>query len=102
METALYRICQEALTNIAKHSRAGRAEVRLEPHPERVDLTVSDDGVGFDLDGAMQGDDAHLGVGLLSMEGRAETLGGTFRIETAPGRGTTLRVSLPRAVQDQS
>ena len=102
METALYRICQEALTNIAKHSRAGRAEVRLEPHPERVDLTVSDDGVGFDLDGAMQGDDAHLGVGLLSMERRAETLGGTFRIETAPGRGTTLRVSLPRAVQDQS
>jgi signal transduction histidine kinase len=95
VETALYRICQEALTNIAKHAQAQRAVVRLQRESESVRLTVTDDGTGFDTSAVTTTDGTLKGIGLLSMERRAEELGGKFSIDSAPGQGTTVVVTVP-------
>jgi signal transduction histidine kinase len=85
----LYRIAQEALGNVAKHSRARRAEVRLYRSNENVCLSVSDDGVGFSPD-AKSG-----GLGLINMRERVHQLHGTFEFNTEPGRGTSVTATLP-------
>jgi signal transduction histidine kinase len=86
----LYRIVQEALTNCAKHANARQIVVALLDRDRRIDLTVSDDGAGF-----ARGDAAHTGVGLIGIEERVRELGGTIAVQSVPGRGTTLRVSIP-------
>jgi signal transduction histidine kinase len=86
---ALYRIAQEALHNTVKHAHASRADLKLESDAEGIALEVSDDGVGFDPEGSFSG---HLG--LKSMRERATSLGGTLRVESAPGEGTTVRVRI--------
>ncbi len=93
-ETALFRICQEALANITKHSRATSAHVKLRETGGEVVLVVSDDGIGFDTD-QEHGDDHY---GLLGMRERAELVGGAFEIYSKIGEGTRLTVRLPRAV----
>lgn len=98
-ETALYRICQEALTNVAKHARAKNAWIRAGVRGDRVRLEIRDDGVGCDVASAVEGEGPHAGVGLLSMERRAEVLGGTFELESRPGEGMIIRVSVPRHAQ---
>jgi signal transduction histidine kinase len=80
---ALYRIAQEALNNVAKHSGAGQATVRLCCGPERVALHIADDGRGFDVDGVPP---THLGVGI--MRERAQAIGAELVIDSEPGRGT--------------
>jgi two-component system, NarL family, sensor kinase len=90
IEAGLFRICQEALNNVAAHAQAGVVEVRLELAPERVALSVRDDGVGFEADA---GDDDSFG--LVGMSERARLLGGELRLETARGDGTRLVVSVP-------
>jgi signal transduction histidine kinase len=87
VKVALYRIAQEALNNVAKHSDAGQATVRLCCGPERVALHVADDGRGFDAD-AIPPD--HLGVGI--MRERAEAIGATLTIESEVGQGTEVAV----------
>jgi PAS domain S-box-containing protein len=87
---ALYRIVQEALHNTVKHARASRAYLKLECDAQGVALEVYDDGVGFDPGGDFSG---HLG--LKSMRERASRLGGTLRVESAPGEGTSIRVRIP-------
>ena len=95
IEIALYRIAQEALSNTAKHSHAGTATVHLERQDTSIQLTVCDNGTGFEeTDPARARDEGH-GMGLMSMRERSELLGGTFRIESAPGKGTTVTVTLP-------
>ena len=86
---AALRIAQEALTNAAKHACATRALVSLRRNGRLVELSVADDGRGFDA-GA-----AGCGVGLASMRERTEALGGTLRVDSAPGLGTTVTVGLP-------
>jgi PAS domain S-box-containing protein len=95
-ETTLYRIAQEALTNVAKHSRASNVDVILERQPDSVVLIVEDDGVGFDAAGA---DKADHGFGLLGMHERASMVGAVLQIESSPGAGTTvlLRMTAPHA-----
>src|SRR5262249_19587879 len=88
---ALYRVAQEALGNVAKHSKAKRVDVRLVRFDSRVRLTVSDDGVGFVAGQA--GDSG--GVGLLNMRERLRQLNGTLDLESEPGRGTTVRAEVP-------
>lgn len=87
---ALYRIAQEALYNVVKHAQAHRVTLRLYQSSVDVVLEVRDDGVGFNPTAAFPG---HLG--LHSMRERAQRLGGTLEIKSAPTRGTAVRVSLP-------
>jgi PAS domain S-box-containing protein len=90
VETALYRIMQEALANVARYAHANRADVLLELREDHIVLVVEDDGVGFDPK-AVNG--SHLG--LTGMQERAEMLGGSLEIETSTGSGTTLVVEVP-------
>jgi signal transduction histidine kinase len=90
-ETTLYRIAQEALTNVARHSRASKVGVILERRADQVLLTVEDDGVGFDPG---EGDTAGHGFGLLGMQERAELVGATLQIESGAGKGTTILVRM--------
>jgi signal transduction histidine kinase len=96
VETALYRIAQEALTNTAKHAAANHVRIVVEQQPGAATLVVSDDGRGFPCRG---GDgDGHLG--LSGMEERAALLGGSVTIESDPGKGTTVTVRLPCAEEN--
>ena len=95
LETGIYRIVQEALTNAVKHGRARRAAVELVEHEQTVRVTVRDDGQGFDPT-ADNG-----GFGLAGMRERVELLGGELTIESAPGSGTRIAVWLPAARMDQ-
>jgi two-component system, sensor histidine kinase LadS len=89
--THLYRICQEALNNMLRHSQARRATLSLERDVGMLHLDVRDDGIGFDTANmASRG-----GLGLTSMRERAQMLGGTLDVRSAPGRGTHLQVNLP-------
>jgi two-component system, NarL family, sensor kinase len=90
VEAALYRICQEALTNVARHAGAERATVRLVATPDRVRLAVEDDGSGFDAAGVPE--DRH---GIVGMRERAEVLGGTLEVRSGPGEGTRIEATVP-------
>lgn len=94
-ETALYRIAQESLGNVARHSLATRALVSLEIQPGYVAMLISDNGQGFDPRDVILDKEGRYGVGLLSIKERAELLRGTARITSAPGRGTQVHVVIP-------
>jgi len=91
LETALYRIVQETLTNIVRHAQAKSASILIEKHGDTVRAIVEDDGVGFDVN-ANQGE---LHLGLLGMRERAELLHGTLTIESAPEHGTSIFIEIP-------
>ncbi len=87
--TCVYRVVQEALTNCAKHSGASRVDLRLRCRANVLELTIADDGRGFEARGSASG------LGLRGIEERVRDLGGTVRISGAAGSGTTLAVRLP-------
>lgn len=89
----MYRIVQEALTNIVRHAHATRADVLLERRGDRVVVVVEDNGHGFDADVARFAQQGHLG--LVGMQERAEMLGGSLVIESDTGTGTTVVVEVP-------
>jgi signal transduction histidine kinase len=89
--SGLYRILQEALANVFKHAGASGVTVALDFRPATVSLSVEDNGVGFDADGAVPG------FGLENMRLRVSELAGTFEISGAPGEGTKISVTLPAA-----
>jgi two-component system sensor histidine kinase UhpB len=94
VETAIFRIAQEALNNIAKHAQARNARVSLGMKDSRLTLMIEDDGRGFDVDEVLRStEERHLG--LFGIEERVALLGGTFNIESQPGHGTRLRVQVP-------
>jgi len=94
-ETTLYRITQEALTNVLRHAKAQRVSVLLERRPDHVLLIVEDDGRGFDAQAVLKAPGAHGRLGLLGMQERVILVNGTFEIESAPGAGTTVFVRIP-------
>jgi len=95
LELAVYRIAQEALSNVVQHSGARRADVRLQHTVDEVILTVSDDGAGFDVPNRPE-ELARLGhFGLVGMRERAALAGGRLEITATPGQGTRVRVVLP-------
>jgi nitrate/nitrite-specific signal transduction histidine kinase len=96
LETALFRVVQEALANVAKHAQARRVEVAMTCDQRGVTLHIADDGRGFDPKAPRPG--THLG--LWSMRERVEQLGGRFEIECAPGAGTRVRAIIPLGTQD--
>jgi PAS domain S-box-containing protein len=99
-ETALYRIVQEALTNVARHSRAKSVRIVIECDPSTIRATVEDDGVGFDRDALLRSPDARKHLGLTGMEERAALLNGAVTIESRPGAGTVVRVHVPLTEDD--
>ena len=90
LEAGLYRITQEALTNVVRHAQARHAAVRLVTTPEYVQLTIEDDGRGFDVARVLQ--NRH---GLVSMRERAKLLGGSVEINSRPRQGTRLQLKVP-------
>jgi signal transduction histidine kinase len=95
LETLLFRVAQEALTNAAKHASARSARVRLARSPRGVRLLVSDDGAGFDAEALLRADDQHRGFGLRGIRDRVQLFGGRLAVSSTPGRGTSLEVELP-------
>jgi signal transduction histidine kinase len=89
-QIVIYRIVQEAFTNIAKHARASHIDVSLRQQGTQVALRIADDGQGFNVAGPKLG--AH---GLLGMRYRVESVGGAFGVDTAPHRGTTIQALVP-------
>jgi len=95
LETALFRVIQEALANAARHARAQRVELDVAKDSGRVSVCVTDDGQGFDVEAALA-QARHGGhLGLWSMGERVKQLGGQFKIESASGRGTKLTMNIP-------
>jgi signal transduction histidine kinase len=90
VETALFRIAQEALLNVARHAQARQVEIGLTRDRQGVTLLVADDGRGFDPEAPQSG--THMG--LWSMRERVGQLGGRFEVESAPGQGTKLVITV--------
>ena len=98
LETALFRVAQEAMSNVARHAEAENAGVLVEFGDRYVGVDVEDDGRGFDVEAALtrDSDGKHEApFGLIGMRERVEMLGGTLTVESRPGQGTTVRVRVP-------
>jgi signal transduction histidine kinase len=97
VETSLYRIIQESLTNVIRHANAKQVLIELSTPPNAVRLIVEDNGIGFDPTSTPVSDpQRHLG--LVSMQERAEMMGGTFEVVTTPGNGVSIQVKIPLQV----
>lgn len=96
---ALYRIVQEAISNARRHSGATSARVVLAVEANTVVAEVQDDGSGFTLGAAVDG---HRGLGLIGMQERATMIGGRVTVDSAPGRGTRVRVVVPTRLESQN
>ena len=94
-ETALYRVTQEALTNVLRHANAKRVGVLLERRKDLISLIVEDDGAGFDAAAVLQAAHSRGKLGLLGMQERVVMVGGTIEFESTPGAGTTVFVRVP-------
>ena len=95
IRTACFRIAQEALANAARHARASEVKLHLKMAGSTLELTVSDNGAGFDVDRYRSAEERRKHFGLVTMEERASLVGGRLDIETGPGRGTRIRASFP-------
>jgi signal transduction histidine kinase len=93
IEAAAYFTCSEGLANVAKYAAASRAAISVTSGAGTVVIVVSDDGAG--------GADPRAGSGLRGLADRIETLGGTFRVDSAPGRGTWLAAEIPLGSQER-
>ena len=92
--TVLFRVAQEALTNVARHAQASRVEVIIQKLPEGIGMRIKDDGKYFQVDRVLHGKGGkHLR--LLGMRERLEMVGGSFDVESAPGKGTTIIAQIP-------
>jgi len=94
LRTMLYRVAQEALTNVARHAKASQVEVTIESRDGGIRMAIVDNGQGFEVDGKSSAR-KHNRLGLLGMRERVEMHGGTFGVDSAPGRATTVCVEIP-------
>ncbi len=95
IKTAIFRITQEALNNIGRHSKASSVGLFLSKNDHAIDFVIRDDGQGFDVDRVLSIENAGRGLGLSSMKERAAISGGSLCIESVSGKGATIRVSWP-------
>jgi PAS domain S-box-containing protein len=95
LKTVIYRISQETLNNVAKHSKADLVRLFLGKSGDRIELRIEDDGKGFDIEKVLSQERDKRGLGLDSMRERAELSGGTFAIESTKGKGAMIKVSWP-------
>ncbi len=98
IEIACFRLAQEALTNVVRHSQAKEVDVLLERSSHALTLVIRDNGIGFDQDAVRSGARVGTSVGLSGMEERVRLVGGTFKIESTPSAGTEIRASFPHGV----
>lgn len=96
IETALFRVAQEALTNVIKHARAHWITIRLEAQTHQVCLRIEDDGIGFEP-GRRRLVSGTSGLGMVNMRERVQAHGGTLKIVSAPGQGTRVDACVPRS-----
>ena len=89
IKQAIYRIMQEALANVSRHSSAAKVDLEMSFGEKLVEFCLSDDGVGFDIQ------KQYAGIGLESMQERVESLEGNFGIQSEPGNGTRISVRIP-------
>ena len=89
IEQAIYRVSQEAMANVARHSQAKRVDLALVYNADSIQLSLSDDGKGFDINAKPHG------MGLRSIRERVSSVHGTVQIQSAPGQGTRLIVQVP-------
>lgn len=104
IETVLFRIAQEAMSNVVRHSQAKNLVIRLEKGSDQVTMTLSDDGQGLDLTRTTPASDSTRGLGLAGMRERASLVRGQVSIESSAGKGTTVQVIIPlpdAAAQDR-
>jgi PAS domain S-box-containing protein len=94
--TILYRVAQEALTNVSRHAHASHAEVNIEKLAHGIGMKIKDDGKSFHVERILNSKGSQR-LGLLGMRERVEMVGGTFCVESAPGKGTTIQVEIPFA-----
>jgi two-component system NarL family sensor kinase len=97
MEIALFRVVQEALTNIHRHSKSAAASIHLQRASGKVRIEVKDQGVGMTLPSTASGTKSRLGIGIAGMCERVKQLGGVLEIQSQRSRGTTISVELPIA-----
>jgi two-component system sensor histidine kinase UhpB len=94
-KAAMYRVAQESLTNVLKHAGTSRASVTVRNSAEAIELQVLDKGKGFTLSRMSGSEGTRLGLGLVGMRERVQSLGGMFVIRSRPGKGTSVRVRIP-------
>jgi len=92
--TVLFRVAQEALTNVARHARASRVDVSIQKLPDCICMKIKDDGKSFNVERALHANGGKR-LGLLGMRERLEMIGGNFSVESTPGRGTTVQAQIP-------
>ena len=95
LKTVIYRVMQEAMNNIAKHSKANLVWLSLDKKENKIELTIRDNGIGFDLEQVIDREGSKRGLGLTSMRERIQLSGGSCMIESTPGQGTTLTAIWP-------
>jgi signal transduction histidine kinase len=95
LKIVIYRVLQEALNNVVKHSGASMATLTMDMKKGRLVLMIQDDGEGFDVQATLSGKGHGKGFGLAGMRERTELSGGSFSIESSPGAGTTIGASWP-------
>lgn len=93
VETAVYRIVQESLNNVAAHAQAQSVDIRVEFRPTRLRIVVEDDGVGFDYESVLASAPGQMG--LIGMRERAQSIGGRLEVKSVPGQGTQLVLQVP-------
>jgi signal transduction histidine kinase len=95
LKTVIYRVSQEAMNNIARHSKANLVRLSLRKMDRKMEFTIQDNGQGFNLEKVISQENTKKGLGLSSMKERTELSGGSFAIESAEGKGTIIRASWP-------
>ena len=93
LKTIIFRVLQEALNNIAKHSDANLVQIYLSKSDKRIELQINDNGYGFDMERLKSANSLKKGFGITGMKERTELSGGCFEIESALGSGCRIRVS---------
>jgi len=92
--TAVYRVVQEALTNVGRHAKAGRVDMSIRSQADAVRMIIKDDGRSFNVEKVLNAKRSKR-LGLLGMRERVDMVGGTFTVESAPGKGTTIQADIP-------
>jgi signal transduction histidine kinase len=101
LELILYRIAQEALTNVVKHSQATRASIEVDRRPREISVTVTDDGIGIDPSVEPVRDERGLGLGIFGMVERTTLVGGCLRVTHVEPRGTSVVAVVPLALAER-